>query len=135
MVLSTYMSRSGVVGFLGGTSGKESACQCRRHKSCTADPWVGKIPWRRKWQPTPVLLSMENSMDREAWWTPVYGAAKSQTRLSDRAHSFLRKLHVVLHNDCINLHSHLPTVSEGSLFSTPSSAFVVCRVFNGGHSD
>ena len=20
------------------------------------DPWVGKIPWRRKWQPTPVLL-------------------------------------------------------------------------------
>ena len=20
------------------------------------NPWVGKIPWRRKWQPTPVLL-------------------------------------------------------------------------------
>ena len=20
------------------------------------DPWIGKIPWRRKWQPTPVLL-------------------------------------------------------------------------------
>ena len=20
------------------------------------DPWVGKIPWRRKWQPTPILL-------------------------------------------------------------------------------
>ena len=20
------------------------------------DPWVGKIPWRRKWQPTPVFL-------------------------------------------------------------------------------
>ena len=35
-------------------SGKESACQCRR---CRFDPWVGKIPWRRKWQPTPVLLS------------------------------------------------------------------------------
>ena len=34
-------------------SGKESACQWRRHK---LDPWVGKIPWRRKWQPTPVLL-------------------------------------------------------------------------------
>ena len=27
---------------------KESACQCRR---CRFDPWVGKIPWRRKWQP------------------------------------------------------------------------------------
>ena len=40
-------------GFLGGASGKESACQCRRHGF---DPWVGKIPWRRKWQPTPVFL-------------------------------------------------------------------------------
>ena len=34
--------------------GKESACQCRRHRF---NPWVGKIPWRRKWQPTPVFLS------------------------------------------------------------------------------
>ena len=31
-------------------SGKESACQCRR---LGFNPWVGKIPWRRKWQPTP----------------------------------------------------------------------------------
>ena len=34
-----------VLGFPGGTSGKESACQCRRHKSCSFDPWIGKIPW------------------------------------------------------------------------------------------
>ena len=34
-------------------NGKESACQCRR---CMFDPWVGKITWRRKWQPTPVFL-------------------------------------------------------------------------------
>ena len=31
-------------------SGKESACQDR------FDTWVGKIPWRRKWQPTLVFL-------------------------------------------------------------------------------
>ena len=37
-------------------SRKESACQCRRRE---LDPWVGKIPWGRKWQPTP--------MDRGAW--------------------------------------------------------------------
>ena len=30
----------------GGTRGKESACECRRHKRCGFDPWVGKIPWR-----------------------------------------------------------------------------------------
>ena len=34
-------------------SGKESACQCRR---LGFDPWVGKIPCRRKRQPSPVLL-------------------------------------------------------------------------------
>ena len=34
-------------------SGKEFACQCRRHKF---DRWVEKIPWRRKWQATPVFL-------------------------------------------------------------------------------
>ena len=32
------------------------ACQCRRHGF---DPWLGKIPWRRKWQPTPVFLPRE----------------------------------------------------------------------------
>ena len=34
-------------------SGKESACQCRRWGF---DPWVGKIPWRRQWQHTPLFL-------------------------------------------------------------------------------
>ena len=33
--------------------GKEPACQCKRHGF---DPWGGKSPWRRKWQPTPVFL-------------------------------------------------------------------------------
>ena len=37
-------------------SSKESACQCRRHRRCRFNPWVRKIPWRRKWQPTPVFL-------------------------------------------------------------------------------
>ena len=39
--------------FPGGAHGKEPACQCRRHKRCEFDPWVGKIPWRSTWQPTP----------------------------------------------------------------------------------
>ena len=34
-------------------SGKGPICQCRRHQF---KPWVGKIPWRKKWQPTPVFL-------------------------------------------------------------------------------
>ena len=39
--------------FPGGSVVKEYACQCR---SLGFDPWVRKIPWRRKWQPTPVFL-------------------------------------------------------------------------------
>ena len=35
-------------------SGKESTWQ---YRSREFDPWVRNIPWRRKWQPTPVLLS------------------------------------------------------------------------------
>ena len=42
--------------FPGGTSGKESTCQCKRSKRSRVPPWVGKIPWRRKWQPTPAFL-------------------------------------------------------------------------------
>ena len=43
-------------GFPGGTSGKEPSCQYRRCKRCRFDPWVGKIPWRTKWQLIPVFL-------------------------------------------------------------------------------
>ena len=46
--------------FSGGASGKESACQCRRHKRCRFNPWVRKISCRRKWQPTPVFLPGES---------------------------------------------------------------------------
>ena len=35
--------------------------QCRRREF---DPWVGKIPWRRKWQPTPVFLTGEPHVQR-----------------------------------------------------------------------
>ena len=37
-------------------TGKESACQCRRWKRRRFDPWLGKVPWSRKWQPTLIFL-------------------------------------------------------------------------------
>ena len=45
-------------------SGKEFTCQCRRHKRHGFDPWEGKIPWRRTWQPTPVFLSGKSQRQR-----------------------------------------------------------------------
>ena len=41
------------LGLLWWLNGKESTCQCRRQGF---HPWVRKIPWRRKWQPTIVFL-------------------------------------------------------------------------------
>ena len=51
-------------GFPGGTSGKEYACQDRRHKRLGFNPWIGKIPWRKKWQPTPLFLPGESHRQR-----------------------------------------------------------------------
>ena len=45
-------------------SGEEPTCQCRRCKRHGSDPWVGKIPWRREWQPTPVSLPGESRGQR-----------------------------------------------------------------------
>ena len=65
------------MGFLGGTSCKELACQCRRHKRHGFDPWVEKSPWRRTWQLQ--FSCLENPMDRGAWWAMVHRVAKSWT--------------------------------------------------------
>ena len=48
----------------GGSGGKEPTCQCWRHKRCRFDPWVGKILWRRAWQPTPVFLPGDSHEQR-----------------------------------------------------------------------
>ena len=49
-------STTQIKGLPWGHNGKESASQCGRHRRHRFNPWVGKIPWRRKRQPTPVFL-------------------------------------------------------------------------------
>ena len=48
-----------MMGFPGGASGKEPVCQLRRCRRHRFDPWVGKIPWSGKWQPTSVFFPAE----------------------------------------------------------------------------
>ena len=50
------------MGFPGGASGMN--LQCRRCKRRRFDPWVRKIPWSRKWQPTLVFLPGESQGQR-----------------------------------------------------------------------
>ena len=73
-------------------SGKESAFQCRRF---TFNPWLRKIPWRRKWQPLQCSC-LENSTDEGLWQVTVHGFAKSQIGLSMDAH-ILHVSNAVLH--------------------------------------
>jgi len=65
-------------GFPGDASGKEPVCQGRRCQRYGFDPWVGKIFWKRAWQPTPVFLPGD-PLDREAWQATVPGVSKSWT--------------------------------------------------------
>jgi len=73
------------MGFPGGAGGKEASCQCRRHKRCGFSPCVGKIPWRKKWQPTPVFLPG----DSQGWGSmgaTVHRVAKSRMHWSNSTH-------------------------------------------------
>ena len=56
-------------------SGKESACQCRRHRRHGFDPWVGKIPWSRKWNPL-WYSCLGISMNRGAWRAAAHRVAE-----------------------------------------------------------
>ena len=77
-VIPTSMGEPGLPPWL---RGKESACQCRRHKF---NPWVRTIPQRRKWQLIPVSLPGKPRGQR-AWWAILHGVTKSWTRLNDLA--------------------------------------------------
>ena len=110
-------------GFPGGTSDKELSCQCRRHKRRGSNPSMGKISWRRKWQPTPVFLPGV-SMDRGAWWATVYGVSKSQTWLK-----WLRS-HVILSREKRSrFQSKFSCVSI--LFSDTFESFVFINLSHG----
>ena len=67
--------------FPSGTSGKEPACQCRRHKKCGFNCWVRKLPWTKKMATPSRILAWRIPVDRGAWRATVHGVTKSQTYL------------------------------------------------------
>ena len=70
--------------FPGGTVGKESTSQWRRHKRCEFNPWVRKIPQKGNGNSLKYSF-LENSMDRGTWWVTVHGVARSPKQLSNWA--------------------------------------------------
>ena len=77
-----------------GTSGKEPTCQYRRHKRCKFDPWVGKIPWRRKWQPIPVFLPQEFHGQRSLVGYTVHRVTKNWTQLKQLSMQAILNNHI-----------------------------------------
>ncbi|CAI9180043.1 unnamed protein product [Rangifer tarandus platyrhynchus] len=86
------------VDFSGGSDGKESTCQCRRLRF---DSWVRKIPWRRKWQPTPVFLPGESHGPRSLVGYSPWGRRESDT--TEHAHRRPRKVAALSRIQTFNL--------------------------------
>ena len=71
------------IDFLGDATGKEPACQCKEHKF---NPWDGKVPWRRKWQPAPIFLSGKFNRQRSLAGCSPWGHRESD--MTEHAHIY-----------------------------------------------
>ena len=81
------------------TSGKESTCQRRRRKRFRFNPWVGKIPWSRKWQPTPVFLPRKFQGQRNLAGYSPWGHRESDMTEHTHTHTHTLKFW----NECDNM--------------------------------
>ena len=62
---------------LPGGSAVKNPLRCGRR---VFDLWVGKIPWRRKWQPTPVFLpGKSHGLSMGTWWVTAHGVETEST--------------------------------------------------------
>ena len=64
-------------------SGKESTCQCKR---CRFNPWFGRMPWRRKWQPAPIFLPGKSHWQRSLVGYSPWGHRRVRHDLVPRQH-------------------------------------------------
>ena len=123
-------------GFRGGASGKEPACQCRRHKRHRFDPWVRKIPWRRAQQPTPVFLPGESQGQRSLESMEPQRIRHDRSDLathnwSKSERDFTWWEHYFIHPDVSGLIPQGTMTAPGtqvlSIFSLPTSSAGFCR--------
>ena len=59
--------------------GKESSCHCWWHRRHRFDPWVGKIPWRRKWQFTQIFFPGKSHGQRSLAGYSPWGCREQDT--------------------------------------------------------
>ena len=82
--------------------------QCRRCRKLGFDPWVRKIPWRWKWQPTSVFLPGESPEQRSlAGYSPWGCKELDVTETTEHAHIMIYNLSALLIL-CTQIHTHFP---------------------------
>ena len=86
--------------FPGDSVGKESACN--EGDRCQFDPWVGKSPWRSKWQPTPVFLPGKSHGQRS-----LAGRSPWSHKESDMTERPSMQAHTPYFRNILLLHKHL----------------------------
>ena len=69
-----------MVGFPGGSSGREPACQCRKLRDAGLIPWLGRSPGEGNGYPLQYSC-LENPMNRGAWWATVFAVTRSWIHL------------------------------------------------------
>ena len=85
--------------------GKDSDCQCRRYRF---NPWVGKIPWRRKWQATPVFLPWKSHGQRSQAGNSPRGLKRVRHELvTKQQHNKIFQVNFVLFLPCFGI-NHFP---------------------------
>ena len=85
-------------------SGKESTCECRSCRRRRFDLWVRRIPWRKKWEPTPVFLPRKIP--------PIGEPAGLQSIGSQRVgHDRVRMTQALKRDLCYHFYSYFPSWS------------------------
>ena len=91
-----------IIGLPRWTSGEESTCQCMRCKRLRLDLWVGKIPWRRKWQPTPLFLSGKSGGQRSLAGYSPWG--HRELGMTEHTHTHTQIIDICNHMDVHQKH-------------------------------
>ena len=92
-----WFLKHSLICFPGGASDKEPSCQCRRCRRPRFDPSVGKILWRREWQPTPVFLPEESHGQRSLVGYSPWCHKESDTteRLNNSSNNIENKISIL----------------------------------------
>ena len=134
-VLYLSLNILNIASWWGGTSCKEPICKCRRCKIRGFGAWGRKIPWRGKWQPTPVFLPGESHGQKGLVGNSLRGCKESDIS-GHLAHLNISKIFGNLASSKIGISNQqgeiwLIQISTSLFRRKGSFLFMKCSIFGG----